>query len=612
MLLAVPRATHEPRSFTDAVEWLRAHGRDFVAWNVAYDAHALLAWLPRPVLRRLALGRAVTVRGPVRGRSYRVTYVPRKRLTVTAAHWTGGGLHVRDAAVWYGSSLDAAAVRWLGKGKLPIPRSWLADMRVPLARPRTARLVKLYARRDAALAARLWRRAAAGFAKLGLDIARTASPAGAAAQRWRAELRAAAAAVPPTVHDAFARAYFGGRFEAFELGRVADLSVFDLRSAYPWAYSTLPALGTAPAIRRIAPGEPLAAVLATDPAAYVVAHVAAAIPLGLRAGPVPVRQADGLVVFPVGRVVGWFTRPDLRALAACGAKVDVLDGWTVHPADATAAAFPGIPAMYADRVAAVERGDADLALALKLTLNGLYGKTCERRERFLSVEREAHEHAPAALRLTPEGVLARKAWPANTASFVLAATATALVRERLWREVPWHRCVFVATDSMALRGDARPIPHLDAPADGLGAWSAEGEGVSGLVLGNGVYWLGEEKARTRGARRFDADAAETLLGRARSDATRIVLPAALRAASLADSARRDDWEAFNVLLHEERALQLDADRKRYWTGPRTAGRLRRGRAVQSLPWVWTDGLVDPRSLVRRRLRAGRDGGVAGD
>ncbi len=547
---------------------------------------------PARVLKSLAL------HGRCEFGDWRVSYIARKRLVVTHKP-TRRTATIRDAAVWYATGLDAAATKWLGKRKLPVPASWYEDFRAPLAAGKRRRKALLYCMRDAALAVRLWKRCAAGFEKIGVSIVGIASPAGAAARLWRDELRPG---IARETQEDFQAAFYGGRFETLRLGRVDGASAWDIRSAYPSAFAQLRSVAGADDWTETDPAEIWRAI---DAGHYVAARATVTVPHDAALGALPLRLPSGLVIFPAGRFSGTWTGTELAAARERGTRVEFHRARVLAPVY-DSAAFPGIEAMYRRRREAEARGDADESLAIKLTLNGLFGKCAEQRSQYEEATAEALRGSipSAALVATEHAYYASRRWPGRTAVFPYAAEATARVRVRLLADVPADRLIFTATDGVLLRGEEPPGGPL---GDGLGQWSRVGDGLfRGWIVGNGFYFLrdaaGNELDKARGYGRLSFAEFARILRAAPARTRTLLLPGRLRAESLAGLLRGGSVEEMNDLTSDVRTVELDADEKRSWREDRTAGVLRR-RCIESDPWLWLGaGTIDPALLIREDKR----------
>jgi hypothetical protein len=90
--------------------------------------------------------------------------------------------------------------------------------------------------------------------------------------------------------------------------------------------------------------------------------------------PLPHRTEDGRVLFP-GVTQGWYWKPE-RDAAELGADIEVHEYWAWHQA-CEHQPFAFVEGLFNARRQMKERGDP-AQLSLKLVLNSLYGKLCQR------------------------------------------------------------------------------------------------------------------------------------------------------------------------------------------------------------------------------------------
>lgn len=578
VLVCTPRRVLEPKSWESVARWLvegRGNSKVYGFWNLAFDAQALMLWLPRNIVQRIA------IRGRATHGNWRIEYVPGKRLRVTLLNDKRKPVKSAacyDLAVWYGSGLDAAAKKWLRKSKLSHPDWWFEDFGRVLQHDDRRRGI-LYCRRDALLAQHLGRRILRAFAALGLNAFRAASPASVGARRWSKSL--GTRGISDAVMRRFEKAYHGARVEVLRLGMSRRVSYFDIHSAYPWAASGLRTLDGAE-VRPLKPGFP-----PSPDADYAALKLRVRTPLGMVAGPLPVRTPEG-ILFPVGAFEGWYTLQDYQLARDTGCDIEIREGFEIHCVYDDAA-FPGIEDYFQMRMRAKAEGDEDTALALKLLLNGLYGKMAEHREQYYRSRIVTPTALPWAERgrvFAEDGVYIRRRKTTRSTNYIYASAITSIVRARLFRDAPPEGVIAYMTDGVFLN----PKMFHGKIGAALGDWNLEGERLSVCVLASGVYGIkrkGEEwETRWRGFSR--AGNLMGILRAADEDATSVGLPV-LRAISFSQLARGsiEDVKQANILRTEERICRLDADCKRVWKGERTAGILRR-RGVASLPFVMLD------------------------
>lgn len=566
-----------PRSWPEVRDWLLARGPLLVAWNVTYDAQAVIAWAPRKLYRRLAtIGRAeweerdklVTrlrwvpgkffglSRGRYdlrsRGRGRRRERVWRQTKAVT----------VVDALPYYQTSLATAAEKTLGEAKGDPGVPW-DKLRAALDDPPARARIVEYCQKDALLAERLYAHVHKALSRLGPAPRRPVSPAS-----WASSLFAEAMSpLPWRLSRAARRAYYGGRIEVYRRGSVDRAWRYDLRSAYPSEEARLQDVRAC--LNGTGRGEP------HEEAVYGLYRVRVSIPPDVPFPPVPLRRRGEPTVYPCGR---WWTWTDLHT-----ARLLLERGWADkwgpkvewYALEERRSFEPGVVRLYA------LRADPTLKQACKLVLNALYGKLAETRREWKEAS-EVGWRRPVRWLEDGPWYLAKDR-PGRRANVLYSLHVTAAVRLRLFRalELAGADALYCHTDSVAA---ARPLPLDIGPA--LGQWGLEAEGRPCLIVGSGVYgWL-EDDGWDWSTRGFHWRDLRPLLERA-PGALELSLDD-VRAASLLDLARSREplWDALNVLGETPRALRLDFDRKRVWDVLEpAAGDLLRG-SHGSRPWYW--------------------------
>jgi hypothetical protein len=173
----------------------------------------------------------------------------------------------------------------------------------------------------------------------------------------------------PRLVDVMERAYYGGRFETFELGKVETVYECDINSAYPSVLAGLPYLDEWTSCR--------ASQYHQDkPIPFSVWHVEWHLPEGSKIGPFPSRDKHGLISYPANGI-GWYWQPEVAAAIEMYGPdcFKVLTGY--RPAVVKDQPFNWVKEVYEQRLRL--KADNDPAeRGLKIGLNSLYGKTAQR------------------------------------------------------------------------------------------------------------------------------------------------------------------------------------------------------------------------------------------
>jgi len=276
--------------------------------------------------------------------------------------------------------------------------------------------------------------------------------------------------IPPReVNECAQRAYAGGRFELFRIGRhVGPAWGIDINSAYPHALSLLPSLASGK-WEYVEIAKPFTEIARDDIVPFAMYHVELhhakySIPLYPHVPPSPLfyRTGTGEMMFP-WNVEGWYWGPEVASLT----HPDVAEhgycygAWIWKSTD-NAKPFKFILDMYSQR-AEWKRSGKPEQLALKLAMNSIYGKLAQR---------VGWEH---------------KGGPPTFHQLEWAGFVTSYVRAHLW-------CVLYALGPGVISVETDGIYTFNDPAQlgitdskELGEWSVERYDEI-IYLQNGLYW----------------------------------------------------------------------------------------------------------------------------
>lgn len=184
--------------------------------------------------------------------------------------------------------------------------------------------------------------------------------------------------LPTEVHTGSKCAYYGGRFEQYQVGRIAGpIYVYDINSAYPYAFTQLPSLkeGGKWIHRddvRIVPGG------SARFAVYRIQYCnkrAGLIPHDPQ--PLPHRNREGNVSYP-SLVDGWYWWPEAHtAQRFFKQNIEIVDCWEWIPAEPTERPWSFIQDMFNQRLELKQAGNPT-EMAFKLGMNSLYGKMAQK------------------------------------------------------------------------------------------------------------------------------------------------------------------------------------------------------------------------------------------
>jgi len=255
--------------------------------------------------------------------------------------------------------------------------------------------------------------------------------------------------IPTAVQDCADRAFFGGRFEQSRLGRVENVTGYDIVSAYPAQVLKLPCLEHSTWEHvHYPPRQGLVRWTIGD--------------IGEQPwGPLPCRLENGTIVYPRGGASGWAWANEYWA-AREWSGVFGSEGWNLITT-CECRPFARVSEWFAERLRV---GKSGRGIVLKLALNSLYGK------------------------------LAQSVGSPKFASRVWAGMVTAGCRAELLRMMRKHgnlgSIAAVATDGLY------STETIHCPPGGLGSWESEKHGSMWFVR-PGVYWAeSDDTIRARG------------------------------------------------------------------------------------------------------------------
>jgi hypothetical protein len=189
-------------------------------------------------------------------------------------------------------------------------------------------------------------------------------------------IKAHMAVTPDEVKEGARHAYFGGRFEQFQIGyrdsiQGGPIYQYDIRSAYPDAIRRLPSLANLQWVNRRRYKDRYN----TYGLYNVTYHSGPNVTLD-RPGPLPWRSARGAIYYPHDIASGWYWGVELAAVAKhLNGTLTVNDSWEPS-SDPTNFPFQWIATMYDERAKMKAAGNPT-QLALKLAMNSIYGKLAQ-------------------------------------------------------------------------------------------------------------------------------------------------------------------------------------------------------------------------------------------
>jgi hypothetical protein len=290
----------------------------------------------------------------------------------------------------------------------------------------------------------------------------------------------------PSMIEPVACAYFGGRAEISTNGFVkGPIYSYDISSAYPYHASRLPCLehGRWERVTRERDCSKRGVVHA-----LIRGHIHHAV--GDWA-PLPIRVANGTIVFPRSGGSGWWWREEWLAARKGWPKGLEFDHAFVLHQECECVPFNFLPQMFDHRRAVGK--DTGEGKILKLGINSVYGKLAQ--------------------------TIGKAQYASRVWSGMITSGTRAQVLELMIKHKKFDSVLMIATDGLF----STEIHDVD-PEIRLGGWERKKHESITLVR-PGIYWLGSEKVRARGLGRDNLDdtAKEALSNGLRDGSERVTL-----------------------------------------------------------------------------------------
>ena len=425
----------------------RYRNRSYVCYNLSYDESAILQTLPLDCLQTLRAG------APAEWQGYTYRSIPKKCLTISRGR---NAVHIYDLYNFYSESLEAAAQKYLGYGKIALPTKtfdpdYVTDNWAAIGQ---------YCVRDAKIVEALAQRIIERFETLGVHPRKLYSIAYVSYQYFASHtpyvtVRRYWQRYKPLLQAAM-DSYSGGKFEVTEKG-CGHYWEYDINSAYPYEIANLIDISWARVEQT--PRYQKSAI-------YGFLYIAGKLPVSLHS-PVAVKY-NSVNVYPVGYLRRWITLAEYDWLTSHGADLTIKDAWWIK-CDNRCRPYRREVLRLATLKDRAKREGRELDYhTIKVLLNSLYGKM---------------------IQLIPQG----EGWLASTAwNPIYGSIITANVRLRVSDlQQRYPQVCAVHTDSV-ISSEPLPLP----PPDGLGSFAPTARGY-GVILGSGIYQIGD-KVRFRG------------------------------------------------------------------------------------------------------------------
>lgn len=514
-------------------------GVKFVCFNLKYDEGSILHQFPADALQELRQ------KGRVEYNGYSVRSIPKKELVITDLQQKHS-VAFYDIAQFYGTSLNEAAMYYLGKEKRDMPTKTFTREYVNKQWNKLAD----YCLQDAILTKELadyfidmlitdfdiypQKLYSTGYIA-GLHFARTCDLVDVKRYyRYHKEC----------LEYAYL-SYAGGKFETYQRG-FGTFYQYDINSAYPYEISQLQDIRQAGIFKS-----------SEYQAQATYGFIKCRLILSNDYSPIPLK-IDNVNRYPIGSFTKIITKTEYDYLVSRGDRVDIIEAWWIvcngkYPYKAEVERLFELKKLY-------KKTDKLRYMLVKILLNSFYGK-------FIQVTAKWQK----------DKIVYDAGWLFNP---IYASVITANTRVKLCQVCDKYDkyTVAVHTDSIItsidLSNNGLPI------SENLGDWNCENSGY-GVIVGSGVYQIGE-KVHFRGYHGLN-----DLLGIVKNNRNKVNISVNQRLVLSWRLVifRNANTDLINRFTQNVKVLNLNFDRKREWDSD----------------WTWANRLVSSQPFIEAEL-----------
>jgi len=485
-------------------------------YNLTFDAEVILKTLGK-VLYNYTKTRNLSFKFE----GYTIHYIPQKSLSIKKGHHSSVFF---DIAQYYHESLDQAYLHNIGK----LPKWYLEikSKRKSFTRyfyKHNARTVRKYCFADCTFTKQL--------AEHWIKLFNQAF--GFNAQRWISSGYLAEKVlinnkiplprfsdISYDVQELAWNSYFGGRFEILKRGFIGQAYLYDINSAYPYAFANIP---------DITKGNWIQSDKLDKNALLGFFKINTNIPDCKYVPPFPYRK-NHKVIFPSGRFTSYCTLAELKACRNPD-YYTILESWQYLDNNPEYPYKEFIESIYKKRLE-LKQENNPIQLPLKVILNSLYGKTAQRKGNKIG----------------------------NLFSPIIASTITGITRAMLYDFVQKYdierNVVSFATDSIIT------TKKIEIDSEKLGDFKFENSGDDVYVLQNGIYRF-NGKWKKRGIGKLGIKPIEHL-DTMEKDGKLYQVFKLLRVNRLRTCILNNSLGEIGKFSTVQRLVNLNADRKRMW------------------------------------------------
>lgn len=343
-------------STKDALDFLlrsRSLRRIRIFYSFGYDVQQILKDVPDRDIIRLMRGAVI------RYDKYRLSYLPGKIFAVN-------NVRFYDVFNYWQTSFIKAVTQSLGENAVSKDLITGKESRSDFADWKVDDILR-YTNEELDLLVRLATHLREIFLRADIHLGSAFYGPGSIANYWFKKHQISPPKITdPTLVDVMERAYYGGRFETFTLGKIENVYECDINSAYPAIIANLPYLDQ---WEWYPPHN-------YDVSDYSVWKVEWHLPSNTRIGPFPSRDKHGLISYPANGI-GWYWKPEIDAARLLYGfnHIKILGGYI--PRIVEGKPFEWVEGIYNTRLELKEQNDP-AQQGLKIGLNSLYGKTAQR------------------------------------------------------------------------------------------------------------------------------------------------------------------------------------------------------------------------------------------
>lgn len=386
----------------------------------------------------------------------------------------------------------------------------------------------------------------------------------------------------PNIYKDFMRSYYGGRFENMKKGYLKGVSIYDIKSAYPFAMADMPILSKAPIIKTT--------YSLHEEALYGAYCIDVDIPQEDYISPLPVRE--NLLYFPDGAFKNyWVDKLTLQTLLDNNYDITLHNAVEVYDDKVDYRLHDLIIKLF--NIKEDKKNQPEVVrLAAKIILNSLYGKFIQLIDdtglELVQDMLELDSISPRELfnianryykRVHTCNFKTGKLYAPQYASFITSHTRNYLYNTA--KRVGFNKIIGFHTDSIMLLGS-----KLINTGHNLGDWELESlkniakgekdipvEDAELYLLKSGFYQVkkGEStKLRARGI-----GSTENLLQKEFTVKRRLGLRQAIK----------KNFEQMNVISEQVIENNMDSDAKRLWDDSINIEEVINGKMIDSMPRV---------------------------